>query len=47
MTKTDKKKHEKSLSNDEIESQKIDLKEEKFISKKEESIESILKGIPI
>ena len=44
MTKTDKKEHEKSLSNDEIESQKIDLKEEKFISKKEESIENKFKA---
>ena len=44
MTNTDKKEHEKSLSNDEIESQKIDLKEEKFISKKEESIENKFKA---
>ena len=44
MTKTDKKEHEKSLSNDEIKSQKIDLKEEKFISKKEESIENKFKA---
>ena len=44
MTKTDKKEHEKSLSNDEIEAQKIDLKEEKFISKKEESVEDKFKA---
>ena len=44
MTKTDKKEHEKSLSNDEIESQKIDLQEEKFISKKEESVEDKFKA---
>ena len=44
MTKTDKKEHEKSLSNDEIESRKIDLKEEKSISKKEESVEDKFKA---
>ena len=44
MTKTDKKEHEKSLSNDEIESRKIDLKEEKSISKKKESVEDKFKA---
>jgi len=44
MTKTDKKEHEKSLSNDEIESRKIDLKEKKPISKKEESVEDKFKA---
>ena len=44
MTKTDEKKHEKSLSNDEIESRKIDLKEEKSISKKKESVEDKFKA---
>ena len=44
MTKTDKKEHEESLSNDEIGSRKIDLKEEKSISKKKESVEDKFKA---
>ena len=44
MTKTDKKEHEKSLSNDESEPRKIDLKEEKSISKKKESVEDKFKA---
>ena len=44
MTKTDKKEHEKYSTGDKAESQKRDVEEEKFVDKKEETIENKLKA---